>query len=36
MSNLDAVRSVYEAFAKGDVPGVIGFLAADIEHGILR
>ena len=29
--NLDGVRGVYEAFATGDVPGVLGFLAPDIE-----
>jgi ketosteroid isomerase-like protein len=29
--NLDGVRGVYDAFAKGDVPGVLGFLAPDIE-----
>src|SRR5262245_17375261 len=28
---LDAVQGVYQAFAKGDVPGVLGFLTADIE-----
>jgi ketosteroid isomerase-like protein len=31
MSNLDVVRAVYDAFAKGDVPGVLVFLSADIE-----
>ncbi len=31
MNNLDAVRAVYDAFAKGDVPGVLGFLSPDIE-----
>jgi ketosteroid isomerase-like protein len=31
MSNLDGVRGAYDAFAKGDVPGVLGFLSADIE-----
>jgi ketosteroid isomerase-like protein len=29
--NLDGVRGVYDAFAKGDVPAVLAFLAADIE-----
>ena len=29
--NVDGVRGVYEAFAKGDVPGVLGFLSPDIE-----
>jgi ketosteroid isomerase-like protein len=28
---LDAVQGVYSAFAKGDVPAVLEFLAADIE-----
>ena len=31
MSNLDAVRGVYEAFAKGDIPAVLGLLSPDIE-----
>jgi len=31
MSNLDGVRGVYDAFARGDVPGVLGFLSPDIE-----
>lgn len=33
MSNqiLDDVRGVYDAFAKGDVPAVLGFLNSDIE-----
>ena len=30
MSNLAGVQSVYEAFAKGDVPTVLGFLSADV------
>jgi uncharacterized protein len=30
MSNLESVRGLYEAFAKGDVPTVLGFLDADI------
>lgn len=29
--NVDGVRGVYQAFAKGDVPGVLGFLWPDIE-----
>jgi len=29
--NVDGVRGVYDAFAKGDVPAVLGFLAPDIE-----
>lgn len=28
---LDAVHGVYDAFAKGDIPAVLGFLAPDIE-----
>lgn len=28
---LNSVQSVYEAFAKGDIPTVIGFLSPDIE-----
>ncbi len=31
MSNLDGIRGVYDAFGKGDVPTVLGFLSADIE-----
>jgi hypothetical protein len=30
MSNLNAVRGLYQAFAKGDIPTVLGFLDADI------
>jgi len=30
MSNVNAVQGVYEAFARGDVPAVLGFLDADI------
>ncbi len=30
MSNLNSVQKVYEAFAKGDIPSVLGFLHADI------
>jgi uncharacterized protein len=29
--NLDGVRGVYVAFAKGDVPAVLGFLSSDVE-----
>lgn len=29
--NLDGVRGVYAAFAKGDIPAVLGFLSSDIE-----
>jgi ketosteroid isomerase-like protein len=31
MNNLDLVQGVYDAFAKGDIPGVIGFLSPDID-----
>ncbi len=31
MSNINSVKSVYDAFAKGDVPGVLGFLSPDIS-----
>lgn len=31
MSNLNAVQKVYDAFAKGDIPSVLGFLAPNIE-----
>ena len=31
MSDLNKIKSVYEAFAKGDVPGVLEVLSADIE-----
>jgi ketosteroid isomerase-like protein len=31
MSNLNSVRTVYDAFAKGDIPTVLGFLSPDIE-----
>jgi uncharacterized protein len=31
MSNFDAVRGVYQAFAEGDVPSVLGFLSPDLE-----
>lgn len=30
MSNLESVRGLYEAFARGDVPSVLGSLDADI------
>lgn len=29
MSNLNSVQKVYEAFAKGDIPAVLGFLTPD-------
>lgn len=28
---LDAVQGVYDAFGKGDIPAVLGFLGSDIE-----
>jgi ketosteroid isomerase-like protein len=31
LSNLNAVQKVYDAFAKGDIPTVLGFLSADID-----
>ncbi len=31
MSNLNSVQGVYDAFAKGDIPAVLGFLSPDIE-----
>lgn len=31
MSNLNTVQNVYNAFAKGDIPTVLGFLSADAE-----
>ena len=31
MSNLDLVRGVYDAFAKGDVPAVLDFLSPDVK-----
>ena len=31
MSNLDSVRGVYDAFARGDIPAVLGFLSPHIE-----
>jgi hypothetical protein len=31
MSNLDAVKNLYYAFARGDIPSVLGFLSPDIE-----
>ena len=30
MNNLDKVKTVYDAFAKGDIPTVLGVLASDI------
>ena len=31
MSNLNSVQGVYDAFAKGDIPAVLGFLSSDIN-----
>ena len=31
MGNLDSVRGVYDAFAKGDIPSVLGFLSPGVE-----
>ena len=31
MSNLDSVKKVYQAFAEGDIPTVIGFLNSNID-----
>lgn len=31
MSNLNSVKAVYQAFAKTDIPSVIGFLSPDID-----
>jgi ketosteroid isomerase-like protein len=31
MSNLTSVQGVYDAFAKGDIPAVLGFLSTDIN-----
>lgn len=31
MSNLDKIKSVYDGFAKGDIPSVLEVLSADIE-----
>ena len=30
MTNLNAIKAVYEAFAKGDIPAVLGVLSPDI------
>jgi uncharacterized protein len=30
MQNLDSVKSIYQAFAKGDIPTVLGLLSRDI------
>ena len=31
MSNLNSVQGVYDAFAKADIPAVLGFLSSDIN-----
>ena len=31
MSNLDSVKALYQAFAEGDIPTVLGFLSPDID-----
>ena len=31
MNNLDKIKSVYAAFAKGDIPSVLGTMSADID-----
>jgi uncharacterized protein len=31
VSNLNSVRGVYDAFARGDIPAVLGFLSPDIN-----
>ena len=31
MSNLNKIKAVYDAFAKGDIPSVLATLSADIE-----
>lgn len=31
MSNLKSVQSVYDAFARGDIPAVLAFLSPDVE-----
>ena len=31
MSNVEAVRSLYQAFAEGDIPSVLGFLSPEVE-----
>ena len=31
MSNLDKIKAVYDAFAKGDIPSVLATLSADVE-----
>lgn len=30
MSNVDTVKGIYESFGRGDVPGILGKLAADV------
>jgi len=31
VSNLDSVKAIYQAFAKSDIPAVLGFLSRDID-----
>jgi ketosteroid isomerase-like protein len=31
MSHLETVKSIYEAFGKGDVPAILSFLADDVD-----
>ena len=31
LSNLDLVKAIYEAFAKGEVPAVLGYLSPEID-----
>jgi len=31
LSNLDSVKALYQAFAAGDIPSVLGFLSRDID-----
>ena len=31
MSNIDLIRSVYDAFGRGDIPAVLGAMDADLE-----
>lgn len=31
MSNLNSVKAVYQAFAEGDIPSVLGFLSPEVD-----
>ena len=31
MSNVETIKNLYQSFAQGDIPGVLGAFAADIE-----